>query len=63
MAYVSGTGGWNAWVYKNDIVYDPFKTAAESRWKMTRKVRICSKKIMLSLEYRETHDQKKEVDI
>lgn len=24
MAYVSGPGGWNAWVYKKDIVYDPF---------------------------------------
>ena len=24
MAYVSGPGGWNAWVYKKDIIYDPF---------------------------------------
>ncbi|TEB07710.1 Bacterial SH3 domain protein [Pelotomaculum schinkii] len=24
MAYVSGPGGWNAWIYKKDIVYDPF---------------------------------------
>ncbi|NLI11263.1 hypothetical protein [Pelotomaculum propionicicum] len=24
MAYVSGPGGWNAWVYKKDIVFDPF---------------------------------------
>lgn len=24
MAYVQGPAGWNAWVYKKDIVYDPF---------------------------------------
>jgi len=24
MAYVQGAGGWNAWVYKKDIIYDPF---------------------------------------
>ena len=24
MAYVQGPGGWNAWVYKKDIIYDPF---------------------------------------
>jgi hypothetical protein len=24
MVYVQGPGGWNAWVYKKDIIYDPF---------------------------------------
>lgn len=24
MAYVQGPGGWTAWVYKKDIVFDPF---------------------------------------